>query len=93
MQRIRWKKTEWERLEIYSRKSEIEKRTFRARMGMKKVRNGNDLREAGDIKKMWQKYTEELYKEDLNVSYSHDGVVTHLESDILECEAKWVFSF
>ena len=38
---------------------------------------------------MWQEYTEELYKKDLNVSYSHDGVVTHLESDILECEAKW----
>ena len=48
-----------------------------------------DLTEAGDIKKMWQEYTEELYKKDLNVSYSHDGVVTHLESDILECEVKW----
>ena len=53
-----------------------------------KDRNGTDLREAGDIKKMWQEYTEELYKKDLNVSYSHDGVITHLESDILECEAK-----
>ena len=57
-------------------------------MGMMKDRNGTDLREAGDIKKMWQEYTEELYKKDLNVSYSHDGVITHLESDILECEAK-----
>ena len=57
---------------------------------MKKDRNGKDIREAGDIKKMWQEYTEELYKKDLNVSYSHDGVVTHLESDILECEAKRV---
>ena len=55
---------------------------------MMKDRNGTDLREAGDIKKMWQEYTEELYKKDLNVSYSHDGVITHLESDILECEAK-----
>ena len=51
-------------------------------MGMKKDRNGKDIREAGDIKKMWQEYTEELYKKDLNVSYSHDGVVTHLDSDI-----------
>ena len=53
---------------------------------MKKDRNGKDIREAGDIKKMWQEYTEELYKKDLNVSYSHDGVVTHLELDIVECE-------
>ena len=53
-----------------------------------KDRNGKDLREAGDIKKMWQEYAEELYKKDLNVSYSHDGVITHLEPDILECEAK-----
>ena len=53
-----------------------------------KDRNGKDLREAGDIKKMWKEYAEELYKKDLNVSYSHDGVITHLEPDILECEAK-----
>ena len=69
------------------------KGTFHAKMVTVKDRNSMDLTEAEDIKKMWQKYTEELYKEDLNVSYSHDGVVTHLESDILECEAKWVFSF
>ena len=59
---------------------------FQARMGM---RNGMDLIEAEDIKKRWQEYTEELYKKDLHNPDNHDGVVTHLESDILECEVKW----
>ena len=54
-----------------------------------KDRNGNDLTEAEDIKKRWQEYTEELYKKDLHDSDNHDGVVTHLELDILECEVKW----
>ena len=54
-----------------------------------KDRNGRDLTEAEDIKKRWQKYTEELYKKDLHDPDNHDGVITHLEPDILECEVKW----
>ena len=54
-----------------------------------KVRNGMDLTEAEDIKKRWQEYTEELYKKDLHDPDNHDGVVTHLEPDILECKVKW----
>ena len=55
-----------------------------------KARNGMDLTEAEDIKKRWQEYTEELYKKDLHDLDNHDGVITHLEPDILECEVKWV---
>ena len=58
-------------------------------MGTKKDRNGMDLIEAGDIKKRWQEYTEELYKKDLNGPDNHDGVINHLEPNILECETKW----
>ena len=58
-------------------------------MSMIKDRNGKDQTEAEKIKKRWQEYTEELYKKDLHDSDNHDGVVTHLESDILECEVKW----
>ena len=58
-------------------------------MGSIKDRNGKDLTEAEDIKKRWQEYTEELYKKDLNDPDNHDNVITHLESDILECEVKW----
>ena len=58
-------------------------------MGSIKDRNGRDLTEAVDIKKRWQEYTEELYKKDLQDQDSHDGVITHLEPDILECEFKW----
>ena len=54
-----------------------------------KDRNGMDLTEAEDIKKRWQEYTEELYKKNLHDPDDHDGVITHLESDILECEVKW----
>ena len=54
-----------------------------------KDRNGRDLREAEDIKKRWQEYTEELYKKDLHNRDNHDGMITHLEPDILECEVKW----
>ena len=54
-----------------------------------KARNGMDLTEAEDIKKRWQEYTEELYKKDLHDLDNHDGVITHLEPDILECEVKW----
>ena len=65
------------------------KGTFHAKMGSIKDINGMDLPEAEDIKKRWQEYTEELYKKDLHDSDSHDGVITHLEPDILECEVKW----
>ena len=65
------------------------KGTFHARMGLIKDRNGKDLREAEDIKKRWQEYTEELYKKDLHDQDNHDGVITHLAPDILECEVKW----
>ena len=65
------------------------KGTFHAKMGSIKDRNGMDLTEAGDIKKRWQEYTEKLYKKDLHDPDNHDGVITHLESDILECEIKW----
>ena len=64
------------------------KRTFHAKMGSIKDRNGLDLTEAEDIKKRWQEYTEELYKKDLHDPDNHDGVITHLEPDILECEVK-----
>ena len=65
------------------------KGTFPAKMGTIKDRNGMDLTEAEDIKKRWQEYTEELYKNDLNDRDNHDGVITHLEPDILECKVKW----
>ena len=58
-------------------------------MGTIKDRNSMDLTEAEEIKKRWQEYTEQLYKKALNDSDNHDGMVTHLESDILECEVKW----
>ena len=63
------------------------KGTFHAKMGSIKDRNGKDLREAEEIKKRWQEYTEELYKKDLHDSDNHDAVITHLESDILECQS------
>ena len=65
------------------------KGTFHAKMGSIKDRNGMDLTEAEDIKKRWQDYTEELYKKDLHDPDNHDGVITHLQTDILECEVKW----
>ena len=58
-------------------------------MGLIKDRNDIDLTEAENIKKRWQEYTEELYKKDLHNQDDHDGVITHLEPDILECEVKW----
>ena len=64
------------------------KGTFHAKMGSIKDRNGIDLTEAEDIKKRWQEYTEELYKIDLHDQDNHDGVITYLEPDILECEVK-----
>ena len=67
------------------------KEIFYAKMGTVKDRNGMDLTEAEDIKKSWQEYTEELYKKDLHDPDNHNGVITHLEPDILECEVKWAF--
>ena len=61
---------------------------FHAKMGSIENKNGMDLTEA-DIKRRWQQYTEELYKKDLHDPDNHDGVITHLEPDILECEVKW----
>ena len=65
------------------------KGTFHAKMGSIKDRNGMDLTEAEDIGKRWQEYTEELYKKDLHDPDNHNGIITHLEPDILECEVKW----
>ena len=65
------------------------KGTFHAKMGLIKDRNGRELKEAEDIKKRWQEYTEELYKKDLHDPDNHDGMIAHLEPDILECEVKW----
>ena len=65
------------------------KRTFHAKMGSIKGRNGMNLTEAEGIKKSWQEYTEELYEKDLHDPDNHDDVITHLEPDILECEVKW----
>ena len=65
------------------------KGTFHAKMGTIKDRKGMDLTEVEVIKKKWQEYTEELYKNDLHDPDNHDGVITHLEPDILECKVKW----
>ena len=65
------------------------KETFHVKMGSIKDRNGRDLTEAEDIKKRWQEYTERLYKKDPHNPENHDGVITQLEPDILECEVKW----
>ena len=67
------------------------KETFHAKMGTIKDRNGMDLTEAEDIKKRWQEYTGELYDKDLHDLDNHNGVITDLEPDILECEVKWAF--
>ena len=82
------KTIEWERLEITSRKLRNTKGTFHAKMGTIRDRNGMDLTETTDIKKRWQEYTEKLYKKDLHDPDNHDGVITHLEPDILECTVK-----
>ena len=70
------------------KKSRDTEGTFHAKMGTIKDRNSMDLTEAEDLKKRWQEYTE-LYKKDLHDLDNHDGVITHLEPDILECEVKW----
>ena len=66
------------------------KGTFHAKIGLIKDRNDMDLREAEATKKRWQEYREELYKKDLHDPDNQDGVITHLEPDILECEVKWI---
>ena len=66
------------------------KGTFQAKMGSIKAKNGKDLTKTEDIKKRWQEYTEELYKNDLQDPDNHDGVITDLEPDILECEVRWI---
>ena len=66
------------------------KGTFHAKMRLIKDRNAMDLTEAEDIQKRWQEYTEELYKKDLHNPDNHDGMITHLQPDILQCEVKWV---
>ena len=68
------------------------KGTFHAKIGTIKDRSGMDLTEAEEIKKRWQEYREELYKKDLNDPDNHDGVITDLEPDILECEVKWALA-
>ena len=65
------------------------KGTFHAKMGTVKDRNGMKLTEADDIKKRWQEYTEELNRKDLHDLSNYNGVITHLEPDIIECEVKW----
>ena len=65
------------------------KEIFHSKMGTIKDRNGTDLREAEEVKKRCQEYTEELYKNDLHNPDNHDGVITHLEPDILQCKVKW----
>ena len=65
------------------------KGTFHAKMGTIKDRNGMDLTEVEDIKKRWQQYSEKLYRKDLHDPDNHNGKITHLEPDILECEVKW----
>ena len=82
MQRNKRKTTEWERLEISSRIRDT-KEKCQAKMGSIKNRNDKDITEAEDIKKRWQEYTEELYQKYLHDPDNHDGVITHLEPDIL----------
>ena len=88
MQRNRGKQQNGKTRDLF-KKIRDTKGTFHAKMGSKKGRNGVDLTEAEDIKKKWQEYTEELSKKDLHDKDSHNGVISHLEPDILECEVKW----
>ena len=78
-----------EKIRDFFKKIRDTKGTFHAKMGTIKDRNIMDLTEAEDIKKRWQEYTEELYQKDLHDPGNHDGVITHLEPDILEYEVKW----
>ena len=89
MQRNRENNTVGKTRDLF-KKIRTTKGTFRSKMGSIKDRNGSDLTEAEDIKKMWQEYTEELYKKDLHNPDNHNSVITHLGPDILQCEVKWV---
>ena len=82
---------EWEIPEISSRKLEISREHFMQRWNYLKDRNGMDLKEAEEIKKRWQEYTEKLHKKDLNHPDNHGAMIIHLEPDILECTVKWAF--
>ena len=82
------KTIEWKRLDIAMKITDT-KGKFHARMGTIKNRNGMVLSETEDNKKRWQEYTEELYRKDRHNPDNHNSVITHLESDILECEVKW----
>ena len=86
MKRNRGKNTMGKTKDLFKKVGNI-KAKFHVRMGM--IKDAKDLTEAEEIKKRWQEYTEELYKKSLNDWDNHDGVVTHLEPDILECEVKW----
>ena len=87
MQRNRGNKTVGKTRDLFKKTTDA-KGTFHAKVGTIKDKNDMDLTEAEDFKK-WQEYTEELYKKDLHDPDNHDGVITHLEPDILECEVKW----
>ena len=78
-----------ERLEIFSRKLEIPTEHFMQKWAQLRDRNGMDLTETDNIKKTWKEYTEELSRKDLHNQDNHNGVITHVEPDILECEVKW----
>ena len=78
----------WKTRDLFKKVGDT-KGTFHAKMGSIKDRNGMNLTEEEEIKERWQEYTEELYKKHLNDWDNHDGVITHLEPDILECEVKW----
>ena len=88
MQRNRGKQQNGKDRDLFKKIRDI-KGKFQAKMGLIKDRNGMDLIEAEDIKKRWQEYTEELYKKDLYDLDNHNGVITHLEPDMLEYEVKW----
>ena len=83
------KAVKWEKTRALFKKIRDTKGVFLAKMGTIKDRNSMDLTEAEDIKKRWQEYTEKLYKRDIHDPDNHDGVITHLEIDILECKVKW----
>ena len=88
MQRNRGKQQNGKTRDLF-KKIRDTKGTFHAKMGSMKDRNDMNVTEAEGIQKRWQEYTEELYKKDLHDADNHDGVITHLEPDILECEVKW----
>ena len=85
----KWRKIRMRKIKDLLKKIRDTQGIFHAKMGTINERNGMDLTEPEDIKKSWQEYTEELYKKDFHDPDNHNGVITHLEPDILECEVKW----